>query len=155
MLVAPCILLTSTTDLYLQTACVSSGAAGTPVRAVQFLPGGGTRRCIGQAFALFTMRIALGMLVGRAELALEEPSGVKPKRRGPSVGPGGGAAHATGRLAAMIDGPGRLALRPDGTRSVLCVGIPAVRHLNPMLRQALELRSSISPVSISRRTTAL
>jgi hypothetical protein len=35
------------------------------------------------------MRIVLGMLVGRAELALEEPSGVKPKRRGPTVGPGG------------------------------------------------------------------
>src|SRR6476659_894363 len=41
----------------------------------------------------------------------------------------------------MIDGPGTLALRPDGSpRSVLCVGIPAVGHLNPMLRQALELR---------------
>jgi cytochrome P450 len=56
----------------------------------EFLPfGGGARRCIGQAFALFAMKIVLEMLVGRANLALDEPSGVKPQRRGPSVGPGG------------------------------------------------------------------
>jgi UDP:flavonoid glycosyltransferase YjiC (YdhE family) len=40
-----------------------------------------------------------------------------------------------------MDHPGDLARRPDGTpRSVLCVGIPAVGHLNPLLRQAEELR---------------
>jgi hypothetical protein len=41
----------------------------------------------------------------------------------------------------MMNRSGELARRPDGTpRSVLCVGIPAVGHLNPMLRQAVELR---------------
>jgi len=35
------------------------------------------------------MKIVLEMLVGRTDLALDEPSDVKPQRRGPSVGTGG------------------------------------------------------------------
>lgn len=49
----------------------------------EFLPfGGGARRCIGFAFALFEMKIALAEILSRVELALVDNREVRPQRRG-------------------------------------------------------------------------
>lgn len=49
----------------------------------EFLPfGAGARRCIGFAFALFEMKIALAKILSRVELALADDREVKPIRRG-------------------------------------------------------------------------
>jgi cytochrome P450 family 110 len=49
----------------------------------EYLPfGGGVRRCIGAAFALFEMKIALVKILSEYSLALTDNSEVKPKRRG-------------------------------------------------------------------------
>ena len=49
----------------------------------EFLPfGGGARRCIGFAFALFEMKIALATILSSLELELADNREVKPKRRG-------------------------------------------------------------------------
>jgi len=49
----------------------------------EFLPfGGGARRCIGSAFALFEMKIALAEIVSRLEMELIDNGEVRPKRRG-------------------------------------------------------------------------
>lgn len=49
----------------------------------EFLPfGGGVRRCIGAAFALFEMKVALVKILSEYSLSLVDNSDVKPKRRG-------------------------------------------------------------------------
>ncbi len=49
----------------------------------EFLPfGGGVRRCIGSAFALFEMKLALAKILSRYSLALVDETEVKPGRRG-------------------------------------------------------------------------
>jgi cytochrome P450 family 110 len=49
----------------------------------EFLPfGGGVRRCIGAAFALFEMKVALVKIISEYELALVDNRDIKPKRRG-------------------------------------------------------------------------
>ena len=49
----------------------------------EFLPfGGGVRRCIGFAFALFEMKIALAKILSRLELELADDREVTPVRRG-------------------------------------------------------------------------
>jgi cytochrome P450 len=49
----------------------------------EYLPfGGGARRCIGLAFALFEMKLALAKIVSRFELALADNREIRPKRRG-------------------------------------------------------------------------
>ncbi|MBD3562503.1 cytochrome P450, partial [Planktothrix sp. FACHB-1355] len=49
----------------------------------EFLPfGGGARRCIGFAFALFEMKIVLAEILSHLELELADNREVKPKRRG-------------------------------------------------------------------------
>ncbi|MCL1465179.1 cytochrome P450 [Argonema galeatum] len=49
----------------------------------EFLPfGGGARRCIGFAFAMFEMKIALAKILSRLELELVDNGEVRPKRRG-------------------------------------------------------------------------
>ncbi|BAZ69202.1 cytochrome P450 [Fischerella sp. NIES-4106] len=54
----------------------------------EFLPfGGGAKRCIGDAFAQFEMRLVLATILSRLELALVDNSDVKPKRRGLVTGP--------------------------------------------------------------------
>ncbi|MBW4432753.1 MAG: cytochrome P450 [Pelatocladus maniniholoensis HA4357-MV3] len=54
----------------------------------EFLPfGGGAKRCIGDAFAQFEMRLVLATILSRLELALVYNSDVKPKRRGLVTGP--------------------------------------------------------------------
>ncbi|HBL10125.1 MAG TPA: cytochrome P450, partial [Cyanobacteria bacterium UBA11162] len=49
----------------------------------EFLPfGGGSRRCIGMAFAQFEMKVVLAKIVSRLELSLADNRPVKPIRRG-------------------------------------------------------------------------
>jgi cytochrome P450 len=57
----------------------------------EFLPfGGGNRRCIGMAFALFEMKLVLANVLSNWHLELAESEPVKPVRKGLLLGPGGG-----------------------------------------------------------------
>jgi cytochrome P450 len=56
--------------------------------AFEFLPfGGGHRRCIGAAFALYEMKILLATLLGQQRLTLVDTRDVKPALRGIAMGP--------------------------------------------------------------------
>lgn len=55
----------------------------------EFLPfGGGTRRCIGMAFALFEMKLVLATLIQRFRLQLVGDHPPSPTRRGVTIAPG-------------------------------------------------------------------
>jgi cytochrome P450 family 110 len=57
----------------------------------EYLPfGGSNRRCIGAAFALFEMKLALAHILTHAHLALTSDRPIKPVRRGVTVAPKGG-----------------------------------------------------------------
>lgn len=57
----------------------------------EYLPfGGGSRRCIGAALALFEMKLVLGTVMARYDLALAETQPVQPQRRGVTISPAGG-----------------------------------------------------------------
>ena len=57
----------------------------------EFFPfGGGNRRCLGMAFALFEMKLALATIMSRYQLELAENRPVKPLRRGITMAPAGG-----------------------------------------------------------------
>jgi cytochrome P450 len=57
----------------------------------EYLPfGGGNRRCIGYAFALFEMKLVLATVLSRFQLALADNRPVKPVRRGITTTPSGG-----------------------------------------------------------------
>ncbi|MTJ07255.1 cytochrome P450 [Anabaena sp. UHCC 0204] len=57
----------------------------------EFLPfGGGNRRCIGMAFALFEMKLVLANVLSNWHLELAETEPVKPIRKGLLLGPDGG-----------------------------------------------------------------
>ncbi|EDX71507.1 Cytochrome P450 superfamily [Coleofasciculus chthonoplastes PCC 7420] len=54
----------------------------------EYLPfGGGTRRCIGSALALFEMKLVLAKIISRCELTLADQRPIKPTRRGLTVAP--------------------------------------------------------------------
>lgn len=57
----------------------------SPYEYVPF--GGGNRRCIGQAFAMFEMKLVLATIVSRFQLSLVDRRPVKPVRRGVTVAP--------------------------------------------------------------------
>lgn len=57
----------------------------------EFAPfGGGTRRCVGAAFAVYEMKVILGTVLARHRLELANGRQVKPRRRSITIGPGGG-----------------------------------------------------------------
>ena len=61
----------------------------------EYLPfGGGNRRCIGAAFAMFEMKLVLAKVLSRYSLELAENSPVVPVRRGLTMAPAGGV-HLT------------------------------------------------------------
>ncbi len=57
----------------------------------EYIPfGGGNRRCIGLAFALYEMKLVLATVLSRYSLALAGSSTVKPVRRGVTLAPSSG-----------------------------------------------------------------
>jgi unspecific monooxygenase len=57
----------------------------------EYIPfGGGNRRCIGMAFAMFEMKIVLATVLSNLELSLANHHPVKPIRRGITLAPSGG-----------------------------------------------------------------
>jgi cytochrome P450 len=57
----------------------------------EFMPfGGGARRCIGEALAMFEMKLVLATILSRYELALAEQKLEQPRRRGVTLAPGTG-----------------------------------------------------------------
>ena len=57
----------------------------------EFLPfGGGIRRCIGEALALFEMKLVLATIVSRYQLSLVQQEPERPKRRGVTFAPSTG-----------------------------------------------------------------
>lgn len=59
--------------------------------AYEYLPfGGGNRRCIGMAFALFEMKLVLATVLSRLQLALADKRPVRPVRRGLLLAPSSG-----------------------------------------------------------------
>ncbi len=57
----------------------------------EFFPfGGGVRRCIGEALAMFEMKLVLATIILNNQLALADNKPVKPKRRGVTLAPADG-----------------------------------------------------------------
>ncbi|AVH69870.1 cytochrome P450 [Nostoc sp. 'Lobaria pulmonaria (5183) cyanobiont'] len=57
----------------------------------EYLPfGGGNRRCIGMAFALFEMKVVLATVLSHWQMELADTKPVQPTRKGALLGPGGG-----------------------------------------------------------------
>ncbi|HEY9295627.1 MAG TPA: cytochrome P450 [Phormidium sp.] len=65
----------------------------------EFFPfGGGNRRCIGMAFAMFEMKLVLATILRRTQLNLAEKSPVLPVRRGVTMAPAGGVKMVAAKL---------------------------------------------------------
>jgi cytochrome P450 len=73
----------------------------------EFLPfGGGARRCLGEALALFEMKIALATIAGAYHLELADRTPEKPVRRGLTLAPAKGVRMIlTGRRTASDPSP--------------------------------------------------
>ncbi|MBE9004731.1 cytochrome P450 [Fortiea sp. LEGE XX443] len=57
----------------------------------EFLPfGGGNRRCIGMAFALFEMKLVLATVLSQLQMQVADSQPVQPARKGALLGPSGG-----------------------------------------------------------------
>ncbi len=61
--------------------------------AFEYLPfGGGYRGCIGQAFAVYEMKLILATILSRFELELVDKKPLLPVRRGITIVPNGGVS---------------------------------------------------------------
>ncbi|HEX2573665.1 MAG TPA: cytochrome P450 [Polyangia bacterium] len=88
--VAPCIYLTHRRpDLYPEPErFLPERFLGKKLDPYEWLPfGGGLRRCLGMAFALFEAKIVLATVMARAELRRAEPTPLRPVRRGITLAP--------------------------------------------------------------------
>jgi unspecific monooxygenase len=57
----------------------------------EFMPfGGGVRRCMGEALAIFEMKLVLATILSNYQLALADNQPEKPRRRGVTLAPGNG-----------------------------------------------------------------
>jgi len=57
----------------------------------EFMPfGGGVRRCVGEALAMFEMKLVLGTILSKYQLALVDSQPEIPRRRGVTLAPGKG-----------------------------------------------------------------
>ena len=54
------------------------------------LLGGGSRRCIGEALAMFEMKLVLTTILSRYQLGLADKRLERPQRRGITLSPAGG-----------------------------------------------------------------
>jgi cytochrome P450 family 110 len=64
---------------------------GKKIDATHYFPfGGGTRRCLGMAFAAYEMKIVLATILSRVELAAAPGKRVRLERRGITLAPSGG-----------------------------------------------------------------
>ncbi|MFP2912316.1 cytochrome P450, partial [Pyxidicoccus sp. 3LFB2] len=64
----------------------------------EYLPfGGGVRRCIGMALALYEMKVVLGLVLSRFELKPVDTQ-VRPQRRAVTIAPSGGLRMLVERL---------------------------------------------------------
>jgi cytochrome P450 len=64
---------------------------GARVSPYAFLPfGGGVRRCLGMAFALYEMKVVLACVFGRTRLRLVRDRPARPTRRAITLAPAGG-----------------------------------------------------------------
>jgi unspecific monooxygenase len=101
IMLAPCIYLTHhREDLYPQPKQFKPERfLERQFSPYEYLPfGGGNRRCIGAAFALFEMKLALVSILSRCQLTLADNRPVHPKRRGVTMAPAGGVQMVmTGR----------------------------------------------------------
>ncbi|MBW4632378.1 MAG: cytochrome P450 [Iphinoe sp. HA4291-MV1] len=78
----------------------------------EFMPfGGGTRRCIGEALALFEMKLVLATLVSRYQFALTTHQPEQPQRRGITLAP-------SGRVKMIITGERKCQESPKVVASV-------------------------------------
>jgi unspecific monooxygenase len=92
-LVAPCIYLTHhREDIYPEPKQFKPERfLARQFSPYEYLPfGGGTRRCIGMAFALFEMKLVLATVLSYYELAIADRRPVKPVRRGVTLAPSSG-----------------------------------------------------------------
>jgi cytochrome P450 len=90
---APCIYLTHHRDeLYPESKCFKPERfLERKFSPYEYFPfGGGSRRCLGYAFALFEMKVVLAIVLSQARLALAERHPVRPVRRGLILTPASG-----------------------------------------------------------------
>ena len=72
----------------------------------EFMPfGGGARRCIGEALAIFEMKIALATILSRYDLALVDTKPEKPIRRGLTLAPSRGVRMTLKGRRELIESP--------------------------------------------------
>ncbi|NJM70123.1 MAG: cytochrome P450 [Scytonema sp. RU_4_4] len=68
----------------------------------EYLPfGGGNRRCIGMAFALFEMKLVLATVLSQWQMELADSKPVQPVRKGALIGPAGGVRMVVTRRRAQ------------------------------------------------------
>jgi cytochrome P450 family 110 len=99
--VTPCIYLTHhREDLYPQPKKFQPERfINRKYSSSEFLPfGGGSRICLGQAFALFEMKLILATILLNYQLKLEEVAPVAPTRRGFLISPQGGVKMSLERV---------------------------------------------------------
>ena len=79
-------------EIYAEPARFDPGRfVGRRINPYEFLPfGGGARRCLGMAFALYEMKVVLARVLARADLALASARPVRPVRRAITLAPSGG-----------------------------------------------------------------